>query len=86
MTDKEKLLEIDDLILDMELNQEKARVMASNLDQGYFDLTKDTFKLFYFEKASTEFDILFDYVFENVELLRKVRELLNGEEAAECRG
>lgn len=77
MTEKEKLRELDDLIADMETYQERAIVMISILDQDYYDLKEDNFKLYYFEKASTEHDILFDYVSRNVELLKRARELLN---------
>ncbi len=78
MVDSNKLRELDDLISDMELNQERAHVMAFIIDQNYFDLDEDSFKLHYFQNASIEHDILFDYVVANVELLNKAREMLNG--------
>ena len=73
----EKINKLDDLIFEMELNQEKAHAMAFLIDQDYFDLKEDNIKLFYFDKTSIEHDILFDYVFKNVQLLNEARELLN---------
>lgn len=79
MEDKEKIRNINDLILSLEVSQERARVMASNIDQYYFDLQKDCFKLFYFEHCSIEFDILSEYVYKMGEQLKKIRELLETE-------
>ena len=76
MTEKEKLLELDNLISEMELCQERARTMASDIDQEYFDETDDQYKLYLFDQYSVKFDILFDYVFKNIELLQEARTLL----------
>lgn len=77
MSEKEKLNKLDDMISDMEMFQERANAMAGILNQDYFDLNDDKFKVFYFEKASIEHDILFDYVYRTLELLRQARKLLN---------
>lgn len=69
-------VEIDNLVLEMEVNQEKAFAIVSAIDQEYFDLDKDQYKLYYFDKASTYMDILQDYVYANVVLLEKAREFL----------
>lgn len=78
-------VEIDNLILEMEVNQEKAFTMSSLIDQEYFDLDNDQHKLYYFDKASTYMDILHDYVYANVALLEKAREFLRNrrDESAE---
>lgn len=79
MEDKEKIRNINDLIQDLEISQERARVMASNIDQCYFDLQKDCLKLAYFEHYSIEFDILAEYVYKMGEQLKEIRELLETE-------
>lgn len=76
MTEKEKIRKLDDLILVMEVNQEKARVMASNIDQNFFEENRDQIKLYLFDHYSVEFDILFDYIIQNFALLQQGRELL----------
>lgn len=75
----EMLLALDDLILGMEVVQEKAAVMASLLDDNYFSIMDDSFKLHGFEAARTEHNILLDYIYQSVKLLQRVRELLSGE-------
>ena len=79
MTDHDKLLKLDDLILELEISQEKACVMASNIDQEYFDLSEDSHKLHYFNHYGIEFDILFDYVCRIGDQLEEIRKLLNEE-------
>lgn len=76
---EKKLITLDDMISRAELNQEKAHMMASILDQGYFDEKDDRFKLYYFDNASIEHDILFDYIAMNTQLLKEIRKLLNEE-------
>lgn len=78
MMDIDKLMKLDDLITEIEINQERANAMASIIDQDYFELDNDNCKILYFKKAGIEHDILSDYVWKNVELLNKARELLNG--------
>lgn len=78
MMDIDKLMKLDDLIAEIELNQERANTMASIIDQDYFELDNDNCKIFYFKKAGIEHDILSDYVWKNMELINKARELLNG--------
>ena len=77
MEDKEKIRNIDDLTLDLEVSHERARVMVSNIDQYYFDLKEDNFKLFYFEHYGIEFGILAEYVYKMGDQLKEIRELLN---------
>lgn len=60
VTDHDKSLKLDDLILELEVSQERARVMASNINQEYFDLREDSYKLYYFNHYGIEFDILFE--------------------------
>ena len=78
MMDFDKLMKLDDLITEIEINQGRANTMASIIDQDYFELDNDNCKILYFKKAGIEHGILSDYVWKNVELINKARELLNG--------
>lgn len=78
MMDSDKLMKLDDLIAEIEINQERANTMASIIDQDYFELDNDNCKILYFKTAGIELDILSDYVWRNMELLNKARELLDG--------
>ena len=78
MMDFDKLMKLDDLITEIEINQERANTMASIIGQDYFELDNDNCKILYFKEAGIEHDILSDYVWKNVELINKAHELLNG--------
>lgn len=77
MSERDKLRKLDDMISSMEIFQKRAHIMAAAISNDFFDLTDDGFKLFYFDTADTKFDILFDYVNRNTELLREIRALLD---------
>ena len=76
MTDKEKLLKLDDMILELEIAQERARVMASDIGQEYFDLDDDRYKLYYFKQTDIKFDILQDYIVKVDDMLAEIRKNL----------
>ena len=76
MTDKEKLLKLDDIILELEIAQERARVMASDIGQEYFDLDDDMYKLYYFKQTDIKFDILQDYIVKVDDMLAEIRKNL----------
>lgn len=73
MTDKEKLLKLDDMILELEIAQERARVIASDIGQEYFDLDDDRYKLYYFKQTDIKFDILQDYIVKVDDMLAEIR-------------
>lgn len=76
MKDFEKIRILDDAILSLEIDQERAAVMADRIDQGYFDLDDDCYKIHHFGKAGIEFDILSDYIIRMGEKLTEVRKML----------
>ena len=76
MTDKEKLLKLDDMILELEIAQERARVIASDIGQEYFDLDDDRYKLYYFKQTDIKFDILQDYIVKVDDMLAEIRKNL----------
>lgn len=76
MNDKEKLLKLDDMILELEIAQERARVMASDIGQEYFDLDDDRYKLYYFKQTDIKFDILQDYIVKVDDMLAEMRKSL----------
>lgn len=76
MKDFETIKKLDDLILDLEISQEKANVISDDIDQGYFDLNDDGYKLYRFCHASTEFGILRDYIIQIGGTLKKIRGML----------
>lgn len=76
MKDSEKIRILDDVILNLEINQERAAVMADSIDQGYFDLTDDQHKLYYFGKTGIKFDILQDYIIWMGDQLNEARKML----------
>lgn len=80
MTKKD--IEMDNIMTRIELNQERAKEMASLLSQDYFDLMKDCDRLYYFSVANIWHDILLDYVHANVELLADARKILNAQEVS----
>lgn len=77
MKDSEKIRILDDMILSLEAAQEKAAVMINTLDQDYFSLNKDCDKLYFFDRAETQHNILLDYVFQIGEKLYEARKMLS---------
>lgn len=76
MKDSEKIKILDGMILSLETDQERAAVIAGNIDQNYFDLNDDRYKLYYFNKTDIEFDILQDYIIRMGDKLNEVRKML----------
>lgn len=76
MKDSEKIRILDDTILFLEVAHEKATVMINTLDQDYFSLNKDCDKLYLFDKAVTQNEILLDYVFQIGDKLGETRKML----------
>lgn len=87
MKDSEKVLKLDDMITAMEIAHERAFVMATMIDLGYFDLTEDDLKLYSFSDTSVKFDILYDYMVQSRNLLHEARKTLrawNTGKAGDC--
>lgn len=72
----EKIVILDDAILSLEFDQEKAKLMAGNISQDYFDLDDNQSKLLCFNKTRIEFDILFDYIAQMGNKLNEVRKMI----------
>lgn len=75
MVDFKKLQEIDTLLNNINLVQDKAKIIAEDLRQEYFSLTKDEYKLFYYDDAVIKNDIVHDYIFEAVQNMSKLLEI-----------
>lgn len=76
MTDQERIMRLQDLVAEMDMQQQKVKLMAGNLD-GYFDLGDGSIRRIMFDRASTECDIVLDYIHEVTKLLEQVKELVN---------
>lgn len=76
MKDSEKIRILDDTILSLEVAHEKAAVMINALDQDYFSLNEACDKLYFFDRADTQCDILLDYVFQIGDMLDEARKML----------
>lgn len=76
MKDSEKIRILDDMILSLEVASEKAAVMINTLDQDYFSLNRDCDKLYFFDKAVIQNEILLDYVFQIGDKLGEARKML----------
>ena len=76
MTDQERIMRLQDLVAEMDGQQQKVKLMAGNLDD-YFDLQDDSIRHIMFGRASTECDIVLDYVHEVTKLLEQAKELVN---------
>lgn len=76
MKDFEKIRILDDAILNLEINHERAAVTADRIDQSYFDLNDDYYKLHSFDKTRIEFDILSDYIIQMGNKLNEIRKML----------
>lgn len=76
MKDSEKIRILDDKILALEAANEKVDVMINALDQDYFSLDKDGDKLYFFDRAVTQHNILMDYVWQIGNTLAEAREML----------
>lgn len=79
----EKLIEIDNLVLDLGVSHNKARKMGNVIANDYYDLDDDSCKLAFFDMAGVLHNILTDYLFESDALLKKIREILDEEETGE---
>lgn len=77
MKDSEKIRILDDTILALEAANEKAAVMINALDQDYFSLDKDGDKLYFFDKAETQCNILLDYICQIGDMLYETRKKLS---------
>ena len=67
---------LDDIILDLETDQEKAALIAGDIDQSYFGPDDDRAKHYLFDRTRIEFDILFDYIAQMGNKLNDVRKML----------
>lgn len=76
MTDQERIMRLQDLVAEMDGQQQKVKLMAGNLDD-YFDLEDESIRRLMFGRASTECDIVLDYIHEVTKLLEQVKELVN---------
>ena len=76
MTDQERVMRLQDLILEIDMQQQKVELMAGNLGD-YFNLRDVTIRHILFGRASTEYDIVLDYVHEVTKLLEQAKELVN---------
>lgn len=83
MKDSEKIRILDDTILSLEIANEKAAVMVNALDQDYFSLNEDCDKLYFFDKAVTQHNILMDYVWQIGNTLDEARKMLREWKAEE---
>lgn len=76
MTDQERIMRLQDLVSEMDMQQQKVKLMAGNLDD-YFNLQDESIRRLMFGRASTECDIVLDYIHEVTKLLEQVKELVN---------
>lgn len=77
MKDSEKIRILDDTILALEVANEKAAVMINALDQDYFSLNEACDKLYFFNKAETQCNILLDYICQIGDTLYETRKKLS---------
>lgn len=77
MKDSEKIRILDDTILSLEAASEKAAVMINALDQDYFSLNEDGDKIYFFDRAVTQHNILTDYVWQIGNMLNEARKMLS---------
>lgn len=74
--DSTKLGILSDMILNLSVDQERAAVIAAEIDQNYFELDDNSYKILSFEKTGIEFDILEDYIIRMGEALNEINKML----------
>lgn len=76
MDDSKKLRTLSDMIFNLSIDQERAAVIADEIDQNYFELDDDSYKILSFEKTGIEFDILEDYIIRMGDALDEINKML----------
>lgn len=76
MDDSKKLRILSDMIFNLSVDHERAAVIADEIDQNYFELDDDSYKILSFEKTGIEFDILEDYIIRMGDALDKINKML----------
>ena len=75
---------MDGLVSEIEIAQEKASMMCTELMQEYFSLQNERDIHEYYNMARVQNDVVHDYIYEIGKVLQAARKLLNsGEMAAE---
>lgn len=74
--DSTNLRLLSDMIFNLSIDQERAAVIADEIDQNYFELDDDSCKCLFFEKTGIEFDILEDYIIRMGKALNEINKML----------
>ena len=77
MEDSGKIRILSDMIFNLSIAQERAAVIAAEIDQGYFELDDDSSKILFYTKAGIEFDILEDYIGRMGEAIKEINEMIH---------
>ena len=76
MDDSTNLRVLSDMVFNLSIDQERAAVIADEINQDYFGLDDDYYKIYFFKKTGIEFDILEDYIIRMGEALNEINEML----------